>query len=119
MWIFSVEGFYSVACATKPDGSIDRQTVMIRARCKQHLQNLKVLFPALSGAEIVTLRNRDYLYRIIVVKAVWVAVLTELAQEQEWSNFKGEVGKRHRKVGAAYVAALHEIWEIMYRLQKA
>jgi hypothetical protein len=53
MWIFSVEGFYSVACATKPDGSIDRQTVMIRARRKQHLQNLKVRFPALSDAEIV------------------------------------------------------------------
>jgi hypothetical protein len=68
MWVFAVTGFYSIACAQKPDGSIDRQTVMVRARCRQHLQNLKTRFPELSGAEIATWPNRDYRFRLIISK---------------------------------------------------
>jgi len=39
MWIFSVLGFYSVACASNPDGALDPDTVMVRARKMQHLKN--------------------------------------------------------------------------------
>lgn len=118
MWIFSIEGFYSIACAQKPDGSIDRQTVMVRARCRQHLQNLKQRFPALSAAEIVTLPNRDYRFRLVLPKTVWVGVLKKLAEEQDWSNFKNQVAKHQGKRGAAYSKALHDVWSIMYRLQE-
>jgi hypothetical protein len=118
VWILAVTGFYSIACASKPDGTLDRQTVMVRARCKQHLQNIKTRFARLSGVEIVTLPNRDYRYRLIIPKAVWVGVLAELAGEQEWSNFKNQVAKQQGKRGAAYTAALHDVWEIMRSLQE-
>jgi hypothetical protein len=118
MWIFCVEGFYSIACAQKPDGSIDPEMVMIRARSKPHLQNLLARFPALSGAKIVALPNRDYRYRLIVPKPVWVGVLSELANEQCWSNFKNEAAKRRGKAGAEYVSALHEVWRVMHGLQR-
>lgn len=91
---------------------------MVRARLKPHLQNLLARFPALSGAKILAWPNRDYRFRLIVPKAVWVGVLSELAGEQQWSNFKNEVGKRRGKAGADYVSALHEVWHVMSRLQK-
>jgi hypothetical protein len=119
VWIFAWTGFYSIASAQKSDGSMDPQMVMVRARCKRHLQNLVVKFPALSGEKIITFPNRDYRYRIIVPKAVWVGVLSELAQEQTWSNFKHEVARRQGKVGREYVAALHEVWRVMSALQRS
>jgi hypothetical protein len=118
MWIFSIYGFYSIACASKPDGSLDRETVMVRARRKDHLQNLQARFPALACSEIIFPPNRDYGYRLIAPKSVWVAALQELAEEQEWSNFKNEVAKRQGQTGTAYTRALHMVWEIMYRLQE-
>jgi len=46
MWIFSRQGFFSIACADKPGSGrkIDPDTVMVRARLKAHLQNLKNRF---------------------------------------------------------------------------
>jgi hypothetical protein len=120
MWIFTIYGFYSIACADKPGTKeIDRDTVMVRARRKEHLQNLQKRFPPLGSSEILSPPNRDYGYRLIVPKSVWVAALQELAEEQEWSNFKSEVVKRQGHDGTAYTSALHKVWEIMYRLQES
>lgn len=119
IWIFTRFGFYSIACASKRDGSIDRDTVMVRARCKDHLQNLQTRFPALASSKIVSLRNRDYRYRMIVPKSIWVAALQELAEEQDWNNFKNEVARHQGRGGATYTRALHDVWEIMYQLQES
>jgi len=32
MWLFTRYGFYSIACARKPDNSLDPDLLMIRAR---------------------------------------------------------------------------------------
>ena len=29
MWVFTIYGFYSIACASKPDGTLDPDTVMV------------------------------------------------------------------------------------------
>jgi hypothetical protein len=118
MWIFVRYGFYSIACASKPDGSRDKETVMVRARCKDHLQNLRNRFPALANAEIVVMPSRDYRYRLVTPKRVWVPILAELAEEQDWSNFKNEAAVYQGKSGTPYARALHDVWEIMYRLQR-
>ena len=55
---------------------------------------------------------------MIVPKQVWVPILAELAEEQDWSNFKNEVAAYQGKSGASYSRALHDVWEIMYRLQR-
>lgn len=119
MWIFTRYGFYSVACASKPDGSLDKETVMVRGRRKDHLHNLRNHFPAIAAAEIVTMADRDYRYRMIVPKSVWGPILAEMAEEQEWSNFKNEVAAHQGAEGAPYAAALHDVWGIMYRLQNS
>ncbi len=117
MWVFTRYGFYSVACATRPDGSLDKETVMVRGRSKDHLQNLRDRFPVIADAEIVTIADRDYRYRLILPKCAWVPILAEMAEEQEWSNFKNEAAAHQGKEGASYARALHNVWEIMYRLQ--
>ena len=76
-------GFYSIACANKSDGSVDNQSVMVRARRIAHLRSLQKRFPALAVGKILELRNRDYRYRLIIPKASWVAIIGELAPEQE------------------------------------
>jgi hypothetical protein len=117
MWLFTRYGFYSIACASRPDGSLDPQTMMVRARSKAHLGSLQERFPALSNAQVLALRDRDYGYRIVVPKEVWADVLTELAEEQEWSNFKNETARFQGATGRDYVHALHEVWSVMYKLQ--
>ena len=119
MWIFTRYGFYSVACASKPDDSLDKETVMVRGRSKDHLHNLRNRFPAIAAAEIVTMADRDYRCRIILAKSVWAPILAQLAEEQEWSNFKSEVAAYQSAEGNSYVGALHDVWGIMHRLQNS
>ena len=93
MWIFTRYGFYSIVCASKKDGSLDDQSLMIRARCISHLESLQTRFPKLAVGDILEWPNRDYRYRLIIPKASWTTIIDELAQEQEWSNFKDEAAK--------------------------
>jgi late competence protein required for DNA uptake (superfamily II DNA/RNA helicase) len=76
---------YSIASARKRDGSIDKDTVMVRARCVEHLRNFQGRFSALADAEMLTLPERDYRYRLIVPKRVWASALAEMAEEQKWA----------------------------------
>jgi hypothetical protein len=118
MWIFTQYGFYSIASASRPDGSIDDQSVMVRARCGAHLRSLQKRFPALAVGDILEWPNRDYRYRLIISKQFWATIMGELAQEQKWSNFKDEAAKYQGTSGRAYVQALHDVWAVMYRLQQ-
>jgi len=113
MWLFTIYGFYSIACASKPDGSLDKDTVMIRARRSDHLRNMQKRFLSLAKAKILTLPNQDYRYRLVVPKAIWVAALAEMAGEQRWTNFKAEAARHQGDGGADYIDA----WAIMNRLQ--
>ena len=120
MWIFTRYGFVSVACAKKQDGSIDEDTVMVRARARKHLVNLQERFSdtAFGKAEILTGAGTDYKFRVIVPKAEWASIVSQLAMEQTWSNFKSEAARfSHMKTSGLYIHALHEIWAIMLDFQ--
>jgi hypothetical protein len=91
---------------------------MVRARVRKHLTNLQNRFPVFAATKILALPGRDYGFRLIVPKAVWVEVLKELAEEQTWANFKNEAGKNIGQTGADYTRALHDVWEVMYGLQE-
>jgi hypothetical protein len=41
----------------------------------------------------VRLPNRDYKYRLAVAKDSWAQIVSEMASEQEWSNFKNEAAR--------------------------
>lgn len=120
MWVFTIYGFFSIASADK-EGVVPRQidpnTVMVRARTRQHLETLQERFPFLKQYEIQEWAARDYGYRIICPKADWVLALTEMAEEQEWSNFKDEAHHNQVDIGAQYISCLHRVWSVMLSLQ--
>jgi hypothetical protein len=122
MWIFTRYGFVSAACASKPDGTIDTGTIMLRARSRKHLENLQARFPdtELAKATILDSAGTDYRYRAILPKKEWAILLSELAMEQSWSNFKNEAGRyaRFNKESNGYIDALHDVWSVMWRLQR-
>ena len=62
---------------------------MVRARAKVHLHRETPAFARQSPARATPTAN--YPYRIIVPKALWANLLSDLALEQTWSNFKKEV----------------------------
>jgi hypothetical protein len=120
MWIFTRYGFVSVACAKKKDGSIDEDKVMVRARARKHLENLQERFAdtTFGKAEILIGAGTDYKYRIIMPKAEWASIVSQLAMEQTWSNFKSEATRfAHLKTSGLYIHALHEVWAIMLDFQ--
>jgi hypothetical protein len=117
MWLFTRYGFYSVASARTPNGAIDPSKVMVRARRAAHLKNLQARFPALAEEKIVALPNRDYRWRLFVPKDEWVGIVAEMAEEQDWSNFKNEAARYQGAADGGYVQALHAVWSVMSRLQ--
>ena len=123
MWIFTKYGFYSAVCARKGKGEhhqlVDPDRMMVRGRIRSHMEALKERFPdLLAGCEIHETGSTDYAFRLFVDKPVWVQVLAALAEETDYDNFKSEVARHLGKPGAAYEHSLHEVWDVMYRLQK-
>jgi len=123
VWLFTKYGFYSSVCARQGNGGHDQPAdpdrLMIRARVRGHLEALQTRFPAqLATTEISETPATDYRYRMFVDKAVWTPVLVELNEEMEYDNFKSEVARHQGATGAGYEQALHDVWSIMYQLQK-
>jgi hypothetical protein len=123
MWLFTRHGFFSAVCARQGDGEhgqpVDPERIMVRARVRAHLEALKKRFPSLlEQHDVQTFAGSDYAYRIFVAKSVWCQVLGELGRETDYDNFKSEVAHHQGSAGAAYERALHDVWSVMYRLQK-
>lgn len=123
MWIFTKYGFYSVVCARQGDGRhgdpVDPNRIMVRARLHPHLEALKTRFPdLLGGCDIKQFPGTDYAFRIFVEKPVWTQVMAGISDELDYDNFKSEVARFQGRQGANYEHSLHEVWSVMYRLQK-
>ncbi|MBY0523625.1 MAG: hypothetical protein K2R98_09500 [Gemmataceae bacterium] len=117
MWIFLPEGFFSVVCGRTKDG-LDADTITVRARLKQHLENLIARFSAqLAGHPIKQTDDTDYRYRLILPKTTWVKVLALIGQELDYGNFKSRAATVQGKAGRDYVDALHDVWAMMRDLQ--
>ncbi|MGH7144253.1 MAG: hypothetical protein ACREJ2_09050 [Planctomycetota bacterium] len=123
MWIFTKHGFFSAVCARQGSGKhgqpVDPNRIMVRARVRAHLESLKKRFGSLLGpCEIQEFPGTDYAFRIFVAKPAWSQVLAGLAEETDYDNFKSEVARYQGKAGAAYEHSLHDVWSVMYKLQK-
>lgn len=123
MWIFTRHGFFSAVCARQGSGKhgqpIDPDRIMVRARIRGHLENLKNRFPGLlDQCDIQDFAGTDYAFRIFVNKPLWSQMLSALAEETDYDNFKSEVARLQGSAGKAYQDSLHDVWSVMYRLQK-
>lgn len=122
MWIFTKYGFFSAVCAKKNGGmsrEIDNDSIMVRARSKEHIENLQNRFAIIKNCEISEFPSADYRFRIFVSKKLWSKILEEISQETNYSNFKNEVSNYVSKNNGdyAYVDCLHDVWSIMYEFQ--
>ena len=123
MWIFTKYGFYSPVCARQGRGRhgepVDTNRIMVRARVRAHLEALQKRCPDLLGqCTIRETAGNDYRFRIFIEKRVWSLVLSQLADETDYDNFKSEVARHQGRAGAAYESALHEVWSVMRTLQR-
>lgn len=92
---------------------------MVRARAKQHLQNLLDNFPHIfKGTTINETKDTDYAYRIFITKTQWVDCLVDLGDRIDYSNFKGRC-QSQKCLDTHYNHALHSVWSVMHRLQPA
>lgn len=103
MWLFTVHGFYSIVQKTPDEWHV-------RARVKRDLDNLKKLTRLRVKIE-ESWPGSDYPWRIIVTRRQKGRIIRDLGEDIEYSNFKGEVGRRPDQAGK--LPALHEIWAIM------
>lgn len=119
MWIFTKYGFLSVVNARKGFGELgqpsDPERLMIRGRCRCHLERFQEHFPTLKDRQIETFPGSDYPFRIFVEKSVWAEVMKELAEELNYDNFKNAVAKEPDS--SQYEDCLHDVWQIMRRLE--
>lgn len=123
MWIFTKHGFFSAVCARQGNGDhgqpVDLNRIMVRARLHSHLESLKERFPELlDECEIQTTGGTDYAFRFFVQKPNWEQVMSKLAEETDYDNFKSEVARHQGLAGADYEHSLHAVWSVMNRLQK-
>jgi hypothetical protein len=123
MWIFTKYGFFSAVCARTGDGRqsrpVDPDTIMVRARTRDHLDALTKRFADLLAAcEVKEFAGTDYRYRLFVPKSQWREVVSRLADETDYDNFKSEVARHQGGAGAAYQHSLHKVWSVVRELQK-
>ena len=116
MWLMTRYGFYSIVCAHQPDGRPHRGLMMIRARKRAHLTNLKHFHRGLGP--IITNRGTDYPYRIIARRAVVAPLVARLLADVDYSNFKG-AAEENLPVDGAYRRFLHSVWGLGLRLTPA
>lgn len=119
MWIFTKYGFLSVVNARKgfgePGQPVDPDRLMIRSRSRNHLERLQERFQQLKDRNIETFPGSDYPFRIFVEKSVWAEMMKELAEELDYDNFKNAVAKEPNS--SDYEDCLHDVWQIMRRLE--
>ncbi len=84
-----------------------------------HLEALRDRFPDLLGeCEIQEAAGTDYAFRFFLAKCIWGQMLSLLAEETDYDNFKSEVTRHQGKAEADYERALHEVWSVTHGLQK-
>jgi hypothetical protein len=108
MWLFTVHGFYSVDAAADDGGPAK---VMVRARCKGHLDNLRKRWPHLPAP--VATPDGDYSHRIIIPLVVWEHLALALAVDPEnYRNFKTAATVAGHPF--KYTNLLHRVWDMVH-----
>ena len=102
MWVFATRGYFTVAAVVGdvdlkdvviPPESEGEVNVMVRARVKSDLENLKELWELLwpePMPPIQTLKH-DYPYRMVMPRKRWALLVENMAEEIDYRKFKESV----------------------------
>ena len=106
MWTFTTTGFYSaVEHRDNPD------LLLVRARDEESLAPLA----ALADQAVQFTPDADYAFRVIVSKQDYAQWLMSQVMGIDYPNFKS---RAHTVRGEAFVHALHDVWEVMFKFQR-
>jgi len=114
MWVFTDDGFYSVA----KDSYCSKDTVMVRARVKDDLERLfDVIYKKQSKRpRIKTIDHSDYRFRAEIVQQYWAAYLYEKGNTIDYPTVKDNIiPERNHKRSKYY----YQIWNSLCQLQDA
>jgi hypothetical protein len=116
MWIFTIDGFFSVV----NDNYCGHDEVMVRARCKD---DLKRMLQRLHGKQcdrlklddgILDIKHADYRFRTKLLKRDWMYYVSIMAMEIDYSTVKDNLCPDHYKERGD---AMYECWGGMLRFQ--
>ncbi len=105
MWLFTQFGFYSIV--RKKDG------IHVRARVRKDLENLKNATDL--HQKIVEWDMADYRYRMLVDDRALRKIMTVLADELDYDNFKSRIAGLPDQ--RTKLKTYHEVWQLMAGLQ--
>ena len=105
MWLFTKHGYYAIVKDYKDD-----DVYWIRARIKEYLENLLSL-TQLKNPEIIFKEYADYKFRLKVTKNEFNELMSLLADNLDYSNFKNmmddNANQRHK------IFAYYEVYNVL------
>ena len=108
MWLATKHGWFSVVCGRNVS-KVDKAVMIIRARKREHLENLIAAFKGAELGEIKSDTGTDYPCRLVVGRRTGLLVLSALANEIDYSNFKDAAHDAHPE-DVEYGAFLLSTW---------
>ena len=108
MWVFTKIGFFSAV-----EHKARRGCIIVRARRREHLEALADKTGV--SWKIESTPERDYPFRAEMSSASWALVLSTLAREIDYPNFKDAAKKGHSK---HWREALLDVWGVMVNWQR-
>ncbi len=112
MWVFTNFGFYSIVKHNqKPD------VFLVRARSKEDLLRLIYKYGDICNLNINSIivnDEADYRYRLEINKSSWSDVISKIADDINYTNFKNSVKDNLDEYRAELC---NQVWDVMYDLQ--
>jgi len=113
MWIFTKDGFYSVA----QDAYCNEEQVTARARVRLDLERLQAWCKKNGldkGQNILKIDHADYRYRVIMPKDTWAKYAFTMAAEIDYPTVKDNIVPSNESVRKN---AYYGVWNELYSWQ--
>ena len=109
MWIFTRDGFFSIAATPfcKPGD------VAVRCRRRDHL--VKLMSRHGLETEILCVDNSDYKYRIQIPRDLWAGILRDEAAGIDYASFKDSLVAAN--ADSDYLRAMFTTWSVLHKMQ--
>ncbi|GFK94679.1 hypothetical protein NNJEOMEG_02526 [Fundidesulfovibrio magnetotacticus] len=109
MWIFTRDGFFSIA-ATR---FCQPGEVAVRARKIEHLERMMARHDV--TADILTFSESDYRYRIQIPRETFARILAEEALSLDYNSFKDAMAES--EASADYLRVMFATWAAVHKMQ--
>lgn len=109
MWIYTTRGFFSIVKNYE-----NPSEMLVRARLRGDLERLREAWPTLTPTRETN--RRDYRFRAAIPAREFPLLMSKLASEVDYMNFKDAVAARHSPLRSDLY---HDVWEVMWKAQDA